>query len=136
MPADSPPERPDPADPASRARDLTQRFQELIAEMNRLGPAGLSGVPNLISQWMSVLEAGTALTTLPVRQMEALVGMIRSQRDQVRALQAQLDVFEQQLTALEKSLKPLAEWGEQWTRVQESVLGRFRDAARPPKSSG
>jgi hypothetical protein len=124
MPKDPAQERPDPAEPASGARDLTDPFQELMERINKLGQAS---VPNLMSQWMSVLEAGASLTTLPLRQMKALVGTIRAQRDQVRALQAQLEVFEQQLTALEKSFQPLVEWAEQWTRVQESMLGRVRD---------
>jgi hypothetical protein len=119
------------------ARDLTDRFHELIERMNRLGQAGLdslgSGMPNLISQWMSLLEAGTIVTALPVRQVQALAATIRAQRDQVRGLQAQLDVFEQQLTGLEKSLQPLLEWGEQWTRMQESVLGRVRDMTKPDR---
>jgi len=119
------------------ARDLTERFHELIERMNKLGQAGLgslgSGMPNLISQWMSLLEAGTTVTTLPVRQVQALAGTIRAQRDQVRGLQAQLDVFEQQLAGLEKSLQPLLEWGEQWTRLQESVLGRVRDMTKPDR---
>jgi hypothetical protein len=137
MPEDSPPRRPDPGDPGMLARDLTERFHELIERMNRLGQAGLdslgSGMPNLISQWMSLLEAGTIVTALPVRQVQALAATIRAQRDQVRGLQAQLDVFEQQLTGLEKSLQPLLEWGEQWTRMQESVLGRVRDMTKPDR---
>jgi hypothetical protein len=118
--------RQDPSDPGKVARDLTQNFQELLDGMNRFGQAGLAGMPALISQWLSVLEAGASLTTLPLRQMQALAGTIRAQRDQVRALQAQLEVFEQQLTALEQSLRPLVEWGQQWTRVQESMLNQAR----------
>jgi hypothetical protein len=123
MPADSPQDRPGPADAGKLARELTERFQEL---MNRLGQAGLATMPPLLNQWMAVLEAGGRLTTLPVRQMTTLVATIRSQRDQVRALQAQLEVFEQQLSTLEKSLQPLVEWGNQWTRTQESMLNHLR----------
>jgi hypothetical protein len=124
MPEDSAERRPDPA---SMTRDLTEQFQELMERINKMGQAGL---PNLISQWMSVLEAGASLTTLPLRQMQAIVGTIRSQRDQVRALQAQLEVFEQQLTSLEESLRPLVEWAEHFARVQKTLLDRARDVTK------
>jgi hypothetical protein len=121
------PGRSEPADPASATRDLTERFQELIERMNTMGQVG---VPNLLSGWMSLLEAGVSLTSFPMRHMQALIGTIRTQRDQVRALQAQLEVFEQQLTALEKSLKPLVDWAEQWTRAQQSMLGQVRSVTK------
>jgi len=127
MPKDSAQGRPDPVDPASMSRELTEQFQQLMERISKMGQAG---VPNLLSQWMSVLEAGASLTTLPLRQMQALVGTIRSQRDQVRALQGQLEVFEEQLTTLEKSLQPLVEWAEQWARAQKSMLGRVREATK------
>jgi hypothetical protein len=125
--ADSSQDRPGTTDPGAVARELTERFQEL---MNRLSKAGLAGMPNLLNQWMAVMEAGGRLASLPVRQTTALVQTIRTQRDQVRALQAQLDVFEKQLKALEDSLRPLVEWGQQWTRVQESMLSHMRGLTR------
>jgi hypothetical protein len=122
--------RPDQSDPGKVARDLLQSLQDVIERMNRLGQAGVAGMPHVIGQWVSALEAGAKLTTLPLRQMQALVDLVRTQREQVRALQGQLKVFEDQLTALEKSLQPLVTWGEQWTRMQESVLNQVRSQVR------
>jgi hypothetical protein len=130
MAADSSQGRAGTPDPGAVARELTERFQELI---NRLSQAGLAGMPNLLNQWMAVMEAGGRLATLPIRQINALVGTIQSQRDQVRALQSQLDVFEKQLKTLEDSLQPLVEWGRQWTRAQDAMLSRLRGATRPDR---
>jgi hypothetical protein len=127
MAADSSQERSGAADAGKLARELTERFQELL---NRVGHAGFATMPTLVNQWMAVLEAGGRLTTLPVRQMTTLVATIRTQRDQVRTLQAQLQVFEQQLSTLEKSLQPLVEWGNQWTRAQESMLRNLRSVTK------
>src|SRR6266508_2447702 len=68
---------------------------EIIDRVSRLNISGRDGMSNLASQWISILEAGTAATTLPVRQMQAFVGMLRAQRDQIRALQSQLDAFDE-----------------------------------------
>jgi hypothetical protein len=91
------------------------------------------GVSGVVKPWLSFLEASTAQTAVPITQLQTLVDGIRAQREQVRALQSQLEVFDKQLSAMEHSLQPLATWGQQWVKVQESVLGQVRNLTQPDR---
>lgn len=55
---------------------------------------------------------------------------LRAQREQIRVLQTQLTAFDKQVIALEQGLVPFLTWGQQWVRMQESVLGQMRDLGR------
>ena len=117
------------------ARELADRFQVLADRLHGASQAGLDtvgqGVSGAVKPWLSFLEATTAQTAVPIIQLQTLVDGIRAQREQVRALQSQLAVFDKQLAAMEHSLQPLAAWGQQWVRVQESVLGQVRNLTQP-----
>jgi hypothetical protein len=55
------------------------------------------------------------------RQVEAVLDDLEARRAQVRALQAQLAGFDEQLGALEASLRPLLEWTRTWTALERAV---------------
>ncbi len=74
--------------------------------------------------WLYLVEATTAQIAVPVFQLQTLVYGIRAQRQQVKTLQSQLAVFDQQLAVVEHTLQPLLACGQQWVRVQEAVFGR------------
>jgi hypothetical protein len=58
------------------------------------------------------------------RQLAAVLDDLTARRAQVRAMQAQLAGFDEQLGALEASLRPLLEWTRTWTEL-ERALGEF-----------
>jgi hypothetical protein len=62
--------------------------------------------------------------TASARQVEAVLDDLAARRAQVRALQAQLTGFDEQLGALEASLRPLLEWTRTWAEL-EPALGGF-----------
>ena len=63
------------------------------------------------------------MTSLPLRQSQAMLDAIRAQRDQIRALQKQLSVFDEQLTAFDDALRPLLDLGNQFKQAQDKMLG-------------
>ncbi len=67
--------------------------------------------------------SGSPPTASP-RQVEAVLDDLAARRAQVRALQAQLVGFDEQLGALEASLRPLLEWTRTWSEL-ERALGGF-----------
>jgi hypothetical protein len=58
-----------------------------------------------------------------VRQVEAVLDDLGARRAQVRALQAQLAGFDEQLGGLEASLRPLLEWTRTWTELERALGG-------------
>ena len=84
--------------------------------------------PDFAGQLTSLLESGAAMTSLPLRQSQAMLDAIRAQRDQIRALQKQLSVFDEQLTAFDDALRPLLGLGDQFKQAQDKMLGLARKA--------
>ena len=107
------------------AREFAERLQEL---MECVGGSARSGSHDLASQWSSLLDSGAAMTSLPLRQSQAMLDAIRAQRDQIRALQAQLSLFDEQLTAFDDALRPLLDLGDQFKQAQDKMLGLVRKA--------
>jgi hypothetical protein len=117
-------------------RDLTERFQALAERIQKTGQAGLDttmglGMSGVVKPWLSLMEAATSQTAVPILQLQTVIDGIRAQREQVKVLQSQLMVFDKQLATMESSLQPLLSWSQQWVGVQESVLGRIRDLIQP-----
>jgi hypothetical protein len=61
--------------------------------------------------------------TASARQVEAVLDDLEARRAQVRALQAQLAGFDEQLGTLEASLRPLLEWTRTWTELERALGG-------------
>jgi len=57
----------------------------------------------------------------PTAHLDAFLQELRAKRALIGALQMQLTAFEQQMDMLEQALKPLQEWGRQWSTVQEAI---------------
>ena len=68
--------------------------------------------------------------TMSARQLQAVVDDIAARRSQVQALIANLTVFDEQLGALETSLRPLLQWLRTWSEM-ESAVTDFWTPARP-----
>ena len=70
--------------------------------------------------------------TMSARQLQAVVDDIAARRSQVRALVGQLEVFDEQLGALETSLRPLLQWLRTWADMEGAVTDFW--TPRPPRS--
>jgi outer membrane protein TolC len=70
--------------------------------------------------------------TASARQVETVLDDLADRRAQVRALQAQLAAFDEQLGAMEASLRPLLEWTRAWAEL-ERALGGFWSPPRGGK---
>jgi len=92
------------------------------------GPAGLPAIPGMPP--MPGLSATPA--TMSARQLQAVVDDIAARRSQVQALVTQLNTFDEQLAALETSLKPLLQWLRTWSELEGAVTDFW--APRPPRS--
>jgi hypothetical protein len=73
------------------------------------------------------------------RSVEEFVGQlrsftdraVRSQRQQIAAMTAQLQAFDEQLAVFERILDPLVEWSATWARLEESVADLVRRPGDP-----
>ncbi|MGY1708686.1 hypothetical protein ACI8AC_04165 [Geodermatophilus sp. SYSU D00758] len=79
---------------------------------------------------------------LSAAQLRAIDSAVRGQRQQIAAMTAQLQAFDEQLAVFERILEPLVEWSSTWARLEESVAdivrghgedGPERPAPEPPR---
>jgi hypothetical protein len=70
--------------------------------------------------------------TLSAQQLQAVVDDIAARRSQVQALVAQLTTFDEQLSTLETSLRPLLQWLRTWSDLEGAVTDFWMP--RPPAS--
>ena len=88
----------------------------------------------MTQQFSTAAASGAAGAVLqPVAQLEAMVRDIAARREQVQALVAQLNAFDEQLATFERTLVPMLEWSRSWARLAAAAdpLGLTR---RPPTS--
>jgi hypothetical protein len=156
MAADDEARRPDPAGAAARSMtQLAQQMREMAERMlsgglpgwpvpgalgtggaggetgagaPRAGVAGLPAIPGMPP--MPGLSATPA--TMSARQLQAVVDDIAARRSQVQTLIANLTTFDEQLGALETSLRPLLQWLRTWSEMENAVTDFW--APRPPRS--
>jgi hypothetical protein len=91
-------------------------------------PPGLPAIPGMPP--MPGLPATPA--TLSAQQLQAVVDDIAARRSQVQALVAQLNTFDEQLSTLETSLRPLLQWLRTWSDLEGAVTDFW--TPRPPRS--
>jgi len=93
--------------------------------------AGLPGLPAIPGMPpMPGLSATPA--TMSARQLQAVVDDIAARRSQVQTLIANLGAFDEQLGALETSLRPLLQWLRTWSEMESAVTDFW--TPRPPRS--
>ena len=68
---------------------------------------------------------------LSAAQLRAIDKAVRSQRQQIAAMTAQLQAFDEQLAVFERILDPLVEWSTTWARLEESVADLVRRPGDP-----
>ncbi|SNS19709.1 hypothetical protein SAMN06893096_102457 [Geodermatophilus pulveris] len=69
---------------------------------------------------------------LSAAQLRAIDRAVRSQRQQIAAMTAQLEAFDEQLAVFERILDPLVEWSATWARLEESVADLVRRPGDTP----
>ncbi|TFV54001.1 hypothetical protein E4P41_20170 [Geodermatophilus sp. DF01-2] len=69
---------------------------------------------------------------LSAAQLRAIDRAVRGQRQQIAAMTAQLEAFDEQLAVFERILDPLVEWSSTWARLEESVADLVRRSADDP----
>ena len=68
---------------------------------------------------------------LSAAQLRAIDRAVRGQRQQIAAMTAQLQAFDEQLAVFERILDPLVEWSATWARLEESVADLVRRPGDP-----
>jgi hypothetical protein len=70
---------------------------------------------------------------LSAAQLRAIDRAVRGQRQQIKAMTAQLQAFDEQLAVFERILDPLVEWSATWARLEESVADFVRRSPVEPE---
>lgn len=97
--------------PGEFARQLREAADRLVAGWTGAtgtGPPALPGLP-------------LPPATLSARQLQAVLDDLAARRAQVQALRAQLQVFDEQLGALEVSLAPMLAWTRAWADLETAA---------------
>jgi hypothetical protein len=82
--------------------------------------SGWPGVPGLPAL-SAVLGPLAPPATLSARQLQAVLDDLAARRAQVQALHAQLELFDEQLAALETNLAPVLEWTRAWAGMEQAM---------------
>ena len=92
------------------------------------GPPGLPAIPGM----PPIPGMPATPATMSARQLQAVVDDIAARRSQVQALVASLTAFDEQLGALENSLRPLLQWLRTWSDMESAVTDFW--TPRTPRS--
>ena len=109
----------------------TDRFlsstRMLVDQVAQAGGAGAQAVvpENVLSSATHMLESmRRAVESAPQvgAELEIVLKEIHAKRLTIQAITAELEVLDDQLEILERSLAPLQAWGAQWSKVQHTLL--------------
>lgn len=109
--------------------DFVSRLGTLADALRSTGGTAIglaSPMPHAVGSALSSLQHLVEEVPAPAEQLEILLSEIHAKRAMIAAMQAQLTAFDQQLDALEGSLRPLAEWATQWSHVRGSLVESLR----------
>ena len=108
--------------PGLVARSIEEFVHQLRAFTDRARGLAAGAVP-----------PGLGLPALPsppgamsAAQLKAVADAVRAQRQQLQAMTAQFEAFDQQLAVFERVLEPLVEWSASWARLEEGVASLIR----------
>jgi hypothetical protein len=107
------------ADPARQMADILAQFAERMGDVGKasVGLAG-AGAADPMAMWRQLLSQ----PSIPLAQLRATLDDLAARREQIHSLVVQLQAFDQQLAALETSLRPLVEWSAAWDRLRQAIL--------------
>ncbi|SFL04888.1 hypothetical protein [Geodermatophilus ruber] len=108
------------------ARSVEEFVSQLRAFTDRARGLAGSAVPFSLPRLPSPPGA------LSAAQLRAIDQAVRGQRQQIAAMIAQLQAFDEQLAVFERILDPLVEWSATWARLEESVADLVRGPVDGP----
>jgi hypothetical protein len=108
-------------DPGNRvSRSIEEFVSQLRGFTDRARGMAAGAVPFSLPRLPSPPGAMSAA------QLQAIDKAVRGQRQQIQAMSAQLEAFDEQLAVFERILDPLVEWSATWARLEESVADLVR----------
>jgi hypothetical protein len=108
-------------DPGNRvSRSIEEFVSQLRGFTDRARGMAAGAVPFSLPRLPSPPGAMSAA------QLQAIDKAVRGQRQQIQAMPAQLQAFDEQLAVFERILDPLVEWSATWARLEESVADLVR----------
>jgi hypothetical protein len=94
-----------------------------LTTMQELGTVALGSTEAIQqlsqSQWTMLREGMALMSKLPLSALDESDRELRRLREAVRAVQFQMEVFDQQLEALDQMLHPLHDWADAWRGLIE-----------------
>jgi hypothetical protein len=122
-------EQPDGSRDAGSGNRVSRSVEEFVSQLraftDRARGLAAGAVPFSLPRLPSPPGA------LSAAQLKAIDKAVRGQRQQIRAMTAQLQAFDEQLAVFERILDPLVEWSATWARLEESVADLVR--RQPPE---
>ena len=113
--------------------DQLKQFTDMIQAAGTIpwtDTAGRSGT-ELAREVLEHMRSMAEHTPAPTAHLDTFLQELRAKRALIGALQMQLTAFEQQMDLLEQALKPLHEWGQEWSTVQRAIT----DMCVPPTTN-
>lgn len=107
--------------------DRLKQFTDMIQAAGTTSWTDTAGRPGtelareVLEQMRSMVEYAPA----PIAHLDTFLQELRAKRALIGALQLQLTAFEQEMDILEQALKPLHDWGQEWSTVQRAITDTF-----------
>jgi hypothetical protein len=117
-----------PRTPADLAGQLREAADRIMAGWTSMAGGAAGGAKTPSFPTMPKMPA-----TMSAEQMETFLKDLAARRAQVQALVTQLQHFDEQLGALEASVRPFVEWTRTWADLEKTMTEFWRP---PAGSSG
>ena len=117
-------------DPQNTPAGFARLIQLWTMQLRRIteGLTGMAGLSeSVLSQSVQSLQGLPHPGALSAAQLNLIASSVASQRQGIAAMQAQLQVLDEQLAMLEQILGPLAEWGKTWAQFEGLVMSTRRN---------
>ena len=107
--------------------DQLKQFTDMTKAAGTIPWTDTAGRPGteLAREFLEHMRSMAEHTPAPTAHLDTFLQELRAKRALIGALQMQLTAFEQQMDLLEQTLKPLHEWGQEWSVVQRAITDTF-----------
>jgi hypothetical protein len=114
--------QPEPGNSGLVGRSIEEFVHQLRSFTDRARGLAAGAVPSGISLPSLPSPPGA----MSAAQLRAVADAVKAQRQQLQAMTAQFQAFDQQLAVFERVLEPLVEWSASWARLEEGVASLVR----------
>lgn len=107
--------------------DQLKQFTDMIQAAGTTSWTDTAGRPGteLAREVLEHMRSMVEYARAPTAHLDTFLQELRAKRALIGALQLQLTAFEQQMDILEQALKPLHDWGQEWSTVQRAITDTF-----------